>query len=48
MLNSVPKIVALITVHTNTDSSAYVGHNPWHMWYKHFWTPSLEFQTPKS
>ncbi len=28
---SVPWVVALITMHGNTDVRPYVNHNPWHM-----------------
>ncbi len=31
-LHSVPRILALKTVHVNTGTHAYLGHNPWHIW----------------
>ncbi len=31
VIHSVPKIVALITVCSNTGVHAHVGHNSWHM-----------------
>ncbi len=34
MLQSVPKIVALITIRANTGAPAYMVHNSWHMRYK--------------
>ncbi len=31
VVHSVPKIVALLTVHANKGARTYVGHNSWHM-----------------
>jgi hypothetical protein len=46
-IHSVPKIVALITVHANTGVCAYVGHNSLHMRPLVFITVSINDVTDK-